>query len=683
VVHDENAGGGRDLDALFAPRSVAVVGASGTPGKWGYFLAQGALEGEHRRPAYFVNRNGSTVLGRPAHRSLAELPEAPDLVAIAVPATGFEETVDAALDAGARAIVAISAGLGESGAEGRRRELEVVARVRAAGALLLGPNCLGVADAHADLRLAWAGFRDGPVGLISQSGNISLEIGELLAAYDLGISRFASLGNQADLDATDLLQSFAADERTHLIALYVEDFRDGRGFARAARAAVAAGKPVVLMTAGRSPAGARAAGSHTGALVSDARAVEAACRAAGIVPAATPKEVADAVQALLAQHVLRGPRIGVMGDGGGHNAIAADAVSAVGFELPVLSERLAGEIDAMLPEHASAANPVDFAGGGEQDVTTYPRVARALLGSGEVDAVVLTGYFGGYGDEAELLAARELAGIAEQARMPLVVHTMHADSAAAKALRAGGVPVYREIDAAARALVALRVRAPDALPPVPDPVARRVAAGYWGARELMASAGIELVEARRVRTADEARAAAAELGFPVVLKAPGALHKSDAGGVVVGIPDDDRLRQALDAMRADLAPDELSVERMAPVHHGVELIVGMRRDARFGPIVLAGLGGVYAEILDDVAVALAPVDADGARRLLLSLRGAALLTGARGRPRVDIAAAAEATAALSRLGATCRDVDELEINPLLVTPGGAVALDARVVPRHA
>ncbi len=690
MVHDENgpvtAGSERDLDVLFAPRSVAVVGASGTPGKWGYFLAKGALEGEHLRRVYFVNRKSSDVLGRRAHRSLSELPEAPDLVAIAVPATGFEETVDAAIDAGARAIVAISAGLGESGPEGLRRELEVVARIREAGALLLGPNCLGVADAHADLRLAWARFRDGPVGLISQSGNVALEIGELLAAYDLGISRFASLGNQADLDATDLLQSFAAHERTRLIAVYVEDFRDGRGFARAARAAVVAGKPVVLMTAGRSPAGARAARSHTGALVSDARAVETACRSAGIVQTATPKELADAAQALLAEHALRGPRIGVMGDGGGHNAIAADAVSAVGFELPALSERLAGEIAGMLPAHASTANPVDFAGGGERDVTTYPRVASALLAGGEVDAVVLTGYFGGYGGGAELLAARELARIAEEARMPLVVHTMHGDSAPAKALRAGGVPVYREIDAAARALVALRARpvqAPQAIPPVPDPVPRRVAANYWGARGLVAFAGIQLVQARRVRTANEAHAAAGELGFPVVLKATGALHKSDAGGVVVGIPDDERLSHALDVLWADLAPDELSVERMAPVHDGVELIVGTRRDARFGPIVLVGLGGVYAEILRDVAVALGPVDADGAHRLLLSLRGAPLLTGARGRPRVDIAAAAEATAALSWLGATCRDVDELEINPLLVTPAGAVALDARVVPRRA
>src|SRR5919198_813394 len=398
MVHDENAARvlarHREFGALFAPRSVAVVGASATPGKWGHVLAKGALAGEHRRAVYLVNRRGGKILGRRAHRSLAELPEPPDLVAVAVPARGFADTVDAAIAAGARAIVAISGGLGESGPEGTRLEQEAVARIREAGALLLGPNCLGVADAHAELSLAWAGFREGPVALISQSGNLALEIGELLAAHELGISRFASLGNQADVDATDLLQAVASDEQTRVIALYVEGFRDGRAFARAASRVVAAGKPVVLMSVGRSAAGARSARSHTGALASDGRAIDAACRAAGVLRASTPKELVDAAQALLAPHALRGLRIGVIGDGGGHNAVAADAVSALGFELPAFTRRLSGELAAVLPATASTANPVDFAGGGERDITTYSRVARALLRSGEVDAVLLTGYFG-------------------------------------------------------------------------------------------------------------------------------------------------------------------------------------------------------------------------------------------------------------------------------------------------
>ena len=666
----------RDFGALFAPGSVAVLGASGTPGKWGYALARGALAGEHRRAVYLVNRAGGEILGRPAHRSLAELPEAPELVAVAVPAAGFEEAVDAALAAGARAIVGISAGLGEAGPDGRRRERDVVARVRAAGALLLGPNCLGVSDAHAELSLAWAGFGAGPVGLISQSGNLALEIGELLRGRELGISRFASLGNQADVDATDLLPVFAADERTRVIGLYVEDFRDGRAFARAARDA---GKPVVLMSAGRSAAGARIAHGHTGALVSDGRVIDAACRAAGVVRVATPRELADAAQALLAPRRLTGPRIGVIGDGGGHVALAADVLSGLGFELPALSTRVAADVAAMLPPNATTANPVDFAGGGERDVTTYPRAARVLLASGEVDAILLTGYFGGYGGEAERRAAEDLGRLAA----PLVVHTMHADADAASVLRAHGVPVCRDIESAARTLDALRERRAGAVPELPPAAPSLGADGYWAARELVASAGIELMAARRVRTADEADRVAAELGFPVVVKALGALHKSDGGGVLVGIRDATVLRRELRALHARLAPAELSIEAMAPVEDGVELIVGTRRDPRFGPVVLVGIGGLYAEILDDVAVALAPVDADGARELLLSLRGAALLTGARGRPPLAIAAAADAVAALARLGAARPDLDEIEVNPLLVTPSGAVALDARAIAARA
>jgi acyl-CoA synthetase (NDP forming) len=292
-----------------------------------------------------------------------------------------------------------------------------------------------------------------------------------------------------------------------------------------------------------------------------------------------------------------------------------------------------------------------------------------------VDAVLLTGYFGGYGGEAELRAAEDLASIGA----PLVVHSMYADGDVASVLRGQGVPVCREIESAARTLDAMRGRRTGAVPELPPPAPPRGTDGYWDARELVASAGIEVMAARRVRTADEADRAAAELGFPLVLKALGALHKSDGGGVVVGIGDAGRLHRELGALQARLAPQELSLERMAPVHDGIELIAGTRRDPRFGPIVLVGIGGLYAEILDDVAVALAPIDVDGARELVLSLRGAALLTGARGRPSLAVAAAAEVIAALARLGAERPDLDEIEINPLLVTASGAVALDARAI----
>ena len=652
----------RRLASLFAPSSVAVVGASRDPAKWGGLLARGALKGAHRRTVSLVNRNGGEILGTKAFPSLGDLPGPPELVVACVPAPLFEETVDAALDAGARAIIGISAGLGPEA------ERAVADRVRAAGALLLGPNCLGVYDRDAELDLApWVDFPPGSIGLIAQSGNLSLELGLLAEREGLGFSRFASLGNQADLEAAELLEEFAQHDGTHLIALYVEDFRDGRAFARAAQEA---GKPVVLLTVGESAAGLRAARSHTGALVSDLAAVDAACRAAGIVRVSTPRELVDAARALLHGRRLRGHRIAVVGDGGGHGVVAADVLGRVGLDLPVLSDSLARALAAELPETAATENPVDFAGGAEQDLTSFERVVRLLAASGEVDGLLLTGYFGGYGTDAEQNVATALADAT--ADVPLVVHSLYPESAAADVLRAEGSLVYGEIEQAARALAVLAPRPLRAIPDTCDGVGR-VGEGYFPSRALVQSAGIPLAEARSVRTLEEARFAAEELVYPVVLKNLEREHKSEAGGVVLGIADAAELEAAFGG------PGDWSVERMASLADGIELIVGTRRDARFGPLLLVGLGGIYAELLSDVAVALAPVEPDEAEELLRSLRCAPLLNGARGRAPVDIGAAARAASALSHLAARAPWLAELEINPLLVTPSGVLGLDARLV----
>lgn len=679
----------RELRPLFDPRSVAILGASNDPAKWGQWLSRGALKGEHRRSVFLVNRNGGEILGRPSYRSLAELPEAPELVALALPAAAFEQAVDDALACGAKAIVAVTAGLGEMGAEGLARERAVVERVREAGAMLLGPNCLGVFDSDADLELGSNELVDGPVGLISQSGNLALELGLLLADVGLGFSRFASIGNQADLEAAELVDSFAEHGPTRVITVYCEDFRDGRAFARAAQRAVEAAKAVVLLTVGRSEVAVRAARSHTGALVSDLAAVQAACRAAGIQLVETPKELVDTAQAFLTPGRPRGRRVAVVGDGGGQGVIAADVASARGLEVPTLSDGLAARLGAVLPPTAATRNPVDLAGGGEQDFANFERVVRLLLESGEVDAALMTTYFGGYSEysddfrEAETAVARAIAGAAADAGRPLVVHTMYWRSDAAAALREAGVPVFREVEAGAGVLARLAEsveRPPRGVPELPRPSATASPAeGYWEARELLAGAGIEFVPARLARTRREALAAADELGYPVVLKALRLLHKSDAGGVALGIQSPVALSEAFSDMATRLSPAAYSVERTAPVGEGVELIVGCRRDLRFGPVALAGLGGLYAELLEDVAVALAPVSDGEAEELLRSLRAAPLLVGARGRPPVDLAAAARALAALSRVAAERPEIGEVEVNPLLVTPGGAVGLDARVV----
>jgi len=678
----------RDLQPLFDPRSVAIVGASSDPLKWGYGLSRGALKGAHRRDVYLVNRSGGEIMGVRAHRSLSELPDRPELVVVAVPERAFEETVDAALDAGAKAIVGITAGLGEAGPEGLAREQAIVERVRSAGALLLGPNCLGVYDADAELDVGWSELPGGSIGVISQSGNLALELALLAEDYGLGFSRFASLGNQADLDATDLVEAFAADRTTRVIALYVEDFHDGRRFAAACEAAVAGGTPVILLAAGRSDASVHAALSHTGAHVSELIAVEAAGRGAGIVQVMTPRELVDTAQALLLRNRPRGRRLAVFGDGGGHGVIAADLAHASGFELLPLSEKLSAALRDALGPTASTRNPVDFAGGGEQNLEVFERIAGLLLDSGEVDAALLTGYFGGYAtygseyEEWEVRVARAMANASTASGRPLVVHTMYPASAAASALRAESIPVYREIESAVESLarvVRLETTARTGVPELPPRASSIVRDGYFDARELLAEGGVPFGPARRVTTLDEALACAAELGYPVALKALGRLHKSDAGGVVLGIDSPEALVHSFSQLTTTLSPEAYSVERMAPLADGVELIVGARRDPRFGPIVLAGVGGLYTELLADVAVALAPVDETVAAELLRSLRGAPLLLGARGRPPLALAAAASALAALSRTAAEHPEIAEIEVNPLLVTEREALGLDARVV----
>ena len=678
----------RGLSAFFDPRSVAIVGASNDPSKWGQWLSRGALKGESRRAIYLVNRNGGEVMGRTAYRSLAELPEAPELVALAIPVPAFEQAVDDAIAAGAKAIVAITAGLGELGPEGRAREQAIAERVRAAGARLIGPNCLGVFDDGAGLELGSNELPGGPVGLISQSGNLALELGLLLGEAGLGFSRFASIGNQADVEVAELVDLFAEHERTHVITIYCEDFRDGREFARAAERARAAGKPVVLLTVGTSEVAIRAARSHTGALVSDLAAVDAACRAAGIVRVETPKELVDVAQTFLTAARPAGRRIAIVGDGGGQGVIAADVASARGLELPPLSHGLADRLAAVLPPTASTRNPVDLAGGGEQDFENFERVVRLLLESEEVDAVLMTTYFGGYSEYAEEFRPREVAVAEGMARVtaetgrPLVVHTMYWRSDPAAALRRAGVPVFREIEAAASALARLAEsvdRPPRGIPDLPPARDGAVREGYWEARELLVAAGVPFAEARLVTDAREAGAAADELGYPVALKALGLEHKSDLGGVALSLADAAEVEQALGDMAARLSPAGYSVERMAPVVDGFELIAGVRRDRRFGPVVLVGVGGIYAELLRDVGVALAPVDAEEAEALLRALRAAPVLTGARGRPAVDLGAAARAIATLSEFAAERPAIAEVEINPLLVTPDGALGLDAQLV----
>ena len=677
----------RELRALFDPASIAVVGASADPAKWGNAVAAQALRGRDRHQIQLVNRRGGDVLGHPTVTSVGDLEAPVDLAVIAVPEAGFEDAVDGVLAKGARAIVAITAGLGEVGAHGRAREEALIARVHAAGAVLVGPNCLGLVDNTTATYLSSNQFVPGDIAVLSQSGNLAIELDRLFAARGMGMSRFVSLGNQADVSLVELIEACTADPATSAIAVYVEDFRDGRGFVAAARAAVAAGTPVVVLAAGAGTAAARGAQSHTGSLTSDAAVITAACAVAGAVRVHTPRELADVLMALRAPTTPRGTRVAVLTDGGGHGVIACDVAEAAGLEVPALSAATQARLREALWSQSQVANPVDLAGAGEMDPDSYARAYAVLQACDEVDAVLMTGYFGGYssGEDgltglgpAECTAAKQI--VADAGDKPTAVQSIYPEAPACRILADGTVPVFGAIEDAAAALAA--VAAPPATAtvlPLPEPAERVTRSDYIASRNHFAGAGVEFVTAREVRSAAELATAASELRPPYVLKALGVLHKSDAGGVVVGIGSAEELTTVHAELVARLDPPSFSVEEMADTRDGRELIVGARWDPRFGPTVLVGMGGTATEVLRDVQVALAPVDEAEATRMLEKLRTAALLGAYRGRPAVDTAAAARVVAQLSRFAAAHPEIAELEINPLLVTPSAATALDARIV----
>lgn len=673
----------RDLTPLLNPRSVAVVGASDDPAKWGFGIARGVLRGAGRRRVELVNARTPIVQGLPAVASLRDLDEPVDLAVLVVPAHAFEQVVEDGLARGVQAFIGITIGFAEAGAEGRAIEERVARRVRESGAVLLGPNCMGVWSGHEAFDAAWLdnGQVPGPLALVSQSGGLGVDFASYGIEMGLGMSHFVSVGNQADVTAADLISHLARDPLVGAIGVYCEDFRDGRAFLRAVAGAREAGKPVIVL----SPMGdsaARAAQSHTGSLVSTRRVVAAALGDAGALLVATPEELMEAAQGLLMTTRPRGRRVGVLSDGGGIAVIATGVLAADGFVVPELSDALQARLRELRPGAASTRNPIDLTAV-FGDLDEYPRVLDALMTSGEVDAAILVGSFGTMTHEEpgrldETAAAEKMVA----AGHPLVAAVQWIDEPPWRALRDGGVPAFRRVGSACRALAAAhRFATADVrvTPAWPAPATPAPGTGYMAARELLRAGGVPFAEAEEVAGADEAVAAAGRIGYPVVLKALGAEHKSDGGGVVLGLETPEALATAVSDLAARLDPPSFSVERMVVAPVSAELVCGVIWDRRFGPVALVGGGGTAVELLDDVVLALAPLTPAEAEAALRRLRTFPLLDGHRGRPPLAVGAAAEAIAALTRVAAAHPELAEVEINPLLVTPDFALALDARTI----
>jgi acetyl coenzyme A synthetase (ADP forming)-like protein len=681
------------------PSSVAVIGASRRRGAVGGELLRNLLEAGFEGAVYAVNPSADNVQGLPAYRSVLDVEGDVELAVVVVAAEGVVEVARECARKGVRALLVVSGGFSEAGADGRRRQQELLAVCRDAGMRLVGPNCLGVLNTERHLDATFGPTRPpaGRVGLLSQSGAVGLALIEEAGALGLGLSSFVSSGNKPDISGNDLLEYWEGDSGTDVILLYLESFGNPRRFARIARR-VSRAKPIVAVKSGRSAAGARAAASHTGALVGASDiGVEALFRQAGVVHVETLSELFDVGSLLASQPLPAGRRVGIVTNSGGPGILCADACQAGGLEVVELSQAARTALAALLPPSASAANPVDMLA--EAGSVDYERTIAALADSGEVDAIVaiFTPALQTGPEEVEEAVARCAASL--KGRLPVL--TVLVPGTAPR--RAGpGPPCYGFPEDAIRALAAATRysewrRAPRGSVPHladvrPEEASRLVERALeegprWlrpqEVNELLSCYGLPLVDSTSAATSAEAGAAAARMGGGLVLKAvsPTVLHKTEAGAVRVGLSGDEEVRRAAEDMAARLTEEGHDVEGFIvqrEVEGGVEMIAGVTSDPLFGPLVACGAGGTTVELVHDVAVRITPLTDLDAKEMVRSLRTFPLLDGYRGAPKADVAAL---ELVLLRLGAMVEahpEVAELDCNPVLVHPEGAVVVDARV-----
>jgi acetyl coenzyme A synthetase (ADP forming)-like protein len=681
------------LRPFFAPRTVAVFGASPRRGTIGGELFRNILAAEFSGAAYPINRTGTPVAGVRAYTTAAQIPDEIDLAVICLPAAHVLEAADEALRQGTRAICVISAGFTETGAEGRQRQEQLLALVRAHGARLIGPNCLGIAVSGVRLNATFGprALPPGNVAFSSQSGALGLALLERAESRGLGFSAFVSVGNKADVSSNDLLEYWEDDENTDLILLYLESFGNPRKFGRLARR-VARRKPIMAMKGGRSRSGAKAAGSHTAALAGSEAAVSALFRQAGVIRAETLEELVDTAGLLASQPLPRGPRVAVLTNAGGLGILCADACEAAGLELPSLAPSTREALALRLPREASLANPVDMLG--SATAATYESALPYLLADPNVDAVIVLfvpPVVAAAEDVAEAVVAA--AGAADVTDKPVLAAFVSAGDAPAPLLREPRrVAAFAYPESAARALGraaerAAWLRRPAGVVPELDGIDERAAADVirtavagssdvWldpaQTRALLDAYGIPLVSERVAESADEAVAAAVELGYPVVVKTaePGA-HKSDENLLALDLADGE-------SVRAEATRIGTPVVVQPMIRDGVELLAGVVQDPVFGPLVACGPGGIFAELIDDAQFRLAPLTDVDALELVSTGKAGRLVAGYRNAPAADAHALADVLQRLSRLAERHPEIAELDLNPVLALADRCVAVDARI-----
>jgi acyl-CoA synthetase (NDP forming) len=688
------------LDRLLKPRSVAIVGASDKPGALGASVLANLERHGYAGDIHLINPKRDEIGGRPCIASIDDLPHGVDAAVLAIPRAAVLDSVRALAARGAGAVVIFSAGFAEGGAEGRAEQEEIARIAHEAGMVVEGPNCLGLVNfvdgvplTFIELPAERLGDRPG-IGIVSQSGAMAAVLEVTLMSRGLGISYSISTGNEAGSGVEDYVDALVDDPRTRVIAMIVEQFRKPARFLAAAERVRQAGKQLVLLHPGRSSAARESAATHTGAMAGDFKVMQMKVARAGVLQVQTLEELGDVTEILLRCPSMATGGAAVLTESGAYKALTLDLAEHEGLPLPVIADEDSPELRAAMPDFVPVTNPLDVTAQGLVDPDLYSRTIRALLGDERFGSVLLgiiqTDDTTCHIKFGPILSALEGASLGKPVILAGLDEGVVVPGDYVARLRAANVPYFPSSERAVRALARISAwhgRAPAAAQVAPirlDALPGGVVPEYK-AKDLLGPIGIPFPKSQLATSLEQAQAAAQALGYPIVLKAQSAdlSHKSDAGGVIVGLADAEALAQGWARLAANIAQhrpglvlDGVLVEAMGA--RGTELIVGARNDPEWGPVTLVGFGGVQAEILQDVR--LLPPDLDEAAILaeLDQLKSAALLRGFRGAPALDVQAVAALVARIGALLLGEPRIREIDLNPVIVYPHGqgAVALDA-------
>ncbi len=694
------------LDALFRPRSVAIIGASRTPGKVGHILTKNVIESGFPGSIYPINPNAEEILGKRCYPSITEVPDEVDLAVVSIPSNYVLQVAEECGEKDVKALIVISAGFKEIGREGAVLEERLVEIGKKHGMRIQGPNCLGIIDTSTPLNLTFAGGmpRKGRIGFISQSGALGTAVLDWILKEEIGFHSFVSLGNKGDLDEVDFIEAMGQDDDVSVILLYLESIEEGRRFLDVASRVVEE-KPVIVLKGGTSSAGARAAGSHTGALVGSFLAYKTAFDKAGVILAESVKELFNYGLTFTEQPAPKSEGIAIVTNAGGPGILATDLSEKLGLRLAGLSRETQSQLREYLPPAAATGNPVDVLGDARAD--RYGYAVEKVLRDGHVNAVVVI-----LTPQAMTESMETAEGLVEISRRfsgkPMVAVFMGGEMVeeARGYLRRNGIPCYDFPDEAIKTVSALYAYSRFLKEPENPPVRfrdvdpqrvreildsvrkdRRVVLLSNEAAEVVEAYGISVPESRVAKTAEEAAEYAEELGYPVVLRivSPDILHKTDVGGVVLNLKTGDEVMNAYDGILT-------GVTRFMPrarihgvlVYHmvpkGREMIIGMSQDVQFGPLVMFGLGGIYVNFLKDVSFRLAPLSEPEAREMMEETKAFTLLKGMRGEPPSDIEALKNTILRVGQLVWDFPEIVEMDINPVIVYGWGegCIALDVKI-----